>query len=133
MAAAIVACGGSSRPKVLTKPEWTARYGAAVSAVGTQLDFARSALDKGQRDAILSACNLLHDDLGPAEQALPVPNLTVDAALRTSLNDLSTGVEDCLQGARVASVASITERAMAELARARTELDTANRDITNWS
>jgi hypothetical protein len=107
-------------------------HGAAISAVNTELDFARSALDKGERDAILSACTLLNDDLVEARKAVPAPNSSVDAALRKGLDAVTLGASDCLQGARVASVASLNERAMAELTTARADMDAVNQAIANW-
>jgi hypothetical protein len=126
----VAGCGKSTSPT--TKAGWTKDHGASVATLSTQLDFARSALDKGDRQAILSACNLLRDDLADTRKALPVPNAGVDTALRQALGSVTTGVADCLQGARVASVASIVERAMAELGDARTRLDGANRAIASW-
>ncbi|HEX3542331.1 MAG TPA: hypothetical protein VHT75_18000 [Acidimicrobiales bacterium] len=124
--------GGGASTKASTKADWTAQHGAAIATARTQLGFARSTLDHGDRQAILSACNLLHDDLNDVQKALPVPNATVDSALRKAVASLSSGVSDCLQGARLASVASITERAMAELSDASTLMDTANQAIIDW-
>ena len=127
------ACGGPATSTTASaKADWTARHGPAIAAVRTQLGFARSALDAGDRQTILAACNLLQDDLNAARNALPVPNPAADSALRKGLSSTSTGDSDCLQGARLASVASIVERAMAELRDASALMDTANQTITDW-
>lgn len=129
----IAACGGgATSTKGSAKANWTAQHGAAIAAVRTQLGFARTALNAGDRQAILAACNLLQDDLSEGRKALPVPDPTADGALRKAFSTMSSGVSDCLQGARLASVASITERAMAELSDASTLMDMANQAIANW-
>ncbi len=130
--ALLAGCGGSGAGTATSKADWVARHGAAITALNTQLDFARAALAKGDRTEILSACNLLHDDLTDARAVLPAPNPAVDAALRQGFDAVTTGAADCLQGARLADVASITERAMAELQDARTRMDSANRAIAAW-
>jgi hypothetical protein len=129
-----VSCGGSGGGgAATTKAQWQSRHGAAIAALSTQLDYARTALDNGQRDVILSACNLLHDDLTQARSAVPVPNSTVNAALQSALDAVSVADNDCIQGARIASSAALNEKAMAELTNARSQMDLANRAIANWT
>jgi len=125
------ACGGGSGGTT-DKAGWTTAHGAAVSAVSTDLDAARQALDTGQRPVILSACNQLQEDLVDARKGLPVPDTTVDRALRPALDAVGAGVPDCLEGARLASQASITEKAIAELRDARPKMDDANKAIAAW-
>ncbi|MGH9124362.1 MAG: hypothetical protein ACRDZ8_06500 [Acidimicrobiales bacterium] len=130
----VSACGGgSSNPTTLTKAQWESRYGAAVRAVSTQLDFARTDLDKGVQQDILDGCSLLRDDVTTAKGALPVPNAGANAALSKALTELTQGAADCIHGAQVASQASINEAAMRELTTSRTELDMANQAIAAWS
>ena len=116
----------------MTKSQWSSEHGAAVTALSQQLTFARTELNKGNQPDIIASCNLLHDDLTAAMKAVPAPNPTVDAALRKAFGAISVGDSDCLEGARLASVASITERAMAELTTARTDMDSANSAIAAW-
>lgn len=127
-------CGGSrGGGAASTKAQWQSRHGAAVAAVSKQLDYARTALNNGQRDVILPACNLLHDDLTQARSAVPVPNPTVNAALQSALDAVSVAAADCIQGARIASSAALNEKAMAELSNARSRMDLANQAIANWT
>ncbi len=131
---ALTACGGGSDDGVATnKAEWEERHGAAVAAVSTDLDQAQQALSGGQRQLIISACTQLQEDLVEARKALPVPNPSVDAALRSALDAIEAGVPDCLDGARIANQAHITETAIAEFRDARPKMDEANRAIAEWS
>ncbi len=127
-------CGGgdSGNGAAADKSEWEERHGEAVQAVSLDLDSARDALSKGDRPVILSSCNQLEEDLAEARKALPVPDPTVDGALRAALDAIQAGVPDCLQGARVASQASITESAIAKFRDARPKMDDANAAIAAW-
>ncbi len=127
-------CGGDSDDGAATdKAEWEEKHGAAVAAVSTDLDEARQALSGGQRQLIISACTQLQEDLVEAREALPVPDPTVDAALRSALDAIEAGVPDCLEGARLANQAHITETAIAEFRDARPKMDEANRAIADWT
>jgi hypothetical protein len=125
----IVACGSGSAKPGSAESNWAAQHGPTVEALRTELTFARSDLDKGQQQDILAACNLLHDDLAAVSATLPAPDPTVNSDLHGALAILTSGVTDCLQGARLASVASLNERAMAELSAASSRLDTASQAI----
>ncbi len=88
LALAVGACGGDSEEGAATnKADWEKRHGPAVAAVSADLDQARQALSGGQRQLIISACTQLQEDLVDARKALPVPNPSVDAALRRALDD----------------------------------------------
>ena len=128
------ACGGSDSgdSAAADKSEWEERHGEVVQAVSVDLDAARDALSKGDRPVILSSCNQLQEDLADARKSLPVPEPTVDGALRAALEAIESGVPDCLQGARVASQASITESAIAKFRDARPKMDEANAAIAAW-
>lgn len=129
---ASAACGGGSGGPAADKQTWEERHGADVRAVSIDLDAARQALDKGDRRVILSSCNQLEEDLAAARKGLPVPEPAVDGALRSALDAVESGVPDCLQGARVASEAAITERAIAKFGDARPKLDEATAAIAAW-
>jgi hypothetical protein len=131
-AAVAVGCGGGSGGGATDKAGWTKAHGAAVSAVSTDLDAARQALDTGQRPSILSSCNQLQEDLVDARKGLPVPDATVDGALRAALDAVGAGVPDCLEGARLANQASVTEKAIAEFRDARPKLDDADKALAAW-
>ncbi|MDQ6615244.1 MAG: hypothetical protein M3083_10970 [Actinomycetota bacterium] len=125
-------CGGGSSGKPATKAQWLTQHGTATSAVGTELEQARTALMAGDRQAVLGACSLLGDDVTEARKGLPVPDAATDAALRRGLDAVGVGAADCLQGARVASNASLNEKAMAELTDARARMDAADRALAAW-
>lgn len=125
--------GGSDDGAASTKAEWEQKHGAAVAAVSTDLDQARQALSGGQRQVIISACTQLQEDLVEARKALAVPDPSVDGALRIAFDAIDAGVPDCLQGARVANQAHITESAIATFRDARPKMDEANRAIAAWT
>ena len=130
----LAACGGGSDDGAAkNKAEWEEKHGQAVAAVSTDLDQARQALSSRQRQVIISACTQLQEDLVEARKALPVPNPSVDGILRTALDAVEAGVPDCLDGARIANQAHITETAIAEFRDARPKLDEANRAIAEWT
>jgi hypothetical protein len=129
-----VGCGGGSDGTTgpASKAQWTSRHGAAIAAVDTELDLARTALSAGDRQSILGACTLLSDDVGEARKGLPVPDTRTDSELRHGLDSVGVGAADCVQGARVASVASLNEKAMAELGDARAAMDAAKQALAAW-
>lgn len=129
-----VGCGGGSNGTTApaTKAQWTSRHGAAIAAVDTELDLARTALSAGDRQAILGACTLLSDDVVEARKGLPLPDTKTDSELRHGLDSVAVGAADCVQGARVASVASLNEKAMAELGDARAAMDAAKQALAAW-
>jgi hypothetical protein len=131
VASTTVGCGGDS-DDATTKAGWTEKHGAAVKAVSGDIDSSRSALSGGQRPDILASCNQLEEDLASARKGLPVPDPSSDAALRKALDTTSAGAADCLQGARIANQAAITEKGIAELRDARGQLDDAQKAIDAW-
>lgn len=128
----IGACGGGSGGAATNKADWQKRYGPAVSAVSTDVDSADEALGKGDRPGVLSTCNQLQDDLAGARKALPVPDPTVDAALRSGLDAVSTAVPTCIRGGQVANEARVVEQAQREMKAARTKMDDADKAIAEW-
>jgi hypothetical protein len=124
--------GGSSGPAATTKAGWSNQHGAAVKAVSTELDLAQATLTAGNQQNIIGDCSLLRDDVTEARKVLPVPDATVDAALRQALDSVDVGAADCVQGGRVASNATLNEKAMAELKTARVKMDAANQALAAW-
>ena len=134
MALVAGACrSGSAGTKVAAnRSGWVKDHGADVMAVSRDLDAARQAVDKGDRPVILSTCNQLQDDLAAARKGLPAPDPSVDSALRAGLDAVAAGVPDCLQGARLASQASVTEKAQAKFNDARPKMDAVDKAIADW-
>ena len=127
------ACGGGSAGgAATTKADWQKRYGPTVAAVSLDVDSANDALSKGDRPSVLSSCNQLQDDLAGARKGLPVPDPTVDTAVRGGLDAVGTAVPTCIHGGKVANQASIVEEAQREMKAARTKMDDANKAIADW-
>jgi hypothetical protein len=128
---ALGACGGSSGGGS-TKAAWTARHGAAITALNTDLQTARDTLSSLQRTDILSNCNQLRDSLNEARKGLPVPDPTSNTALQTALDAVGVGTEDCVSGARGPDIPQL-EKSFRELREAATLMDVANRTLANWA
>lgn len=128
------ACGGGGGSgNANTKAGWTKAHGPIVSTTSIDIDVANQALDAGQRPDVLAACNQLNEDLPKARKALPVPDPTVDGALRATLDVTNAAVTDCLEAARVGNQASLTEKAQREIKDARAKMDDTNKAIENWA
>jgi hypothetical protein len=135
LAGALVgACGGSSSDTgtATNKADWDKKNGPAVKAVSLDVDQANTALDKGDRVAILSVCNQLQSDLGDARKGLPVPDATADGALKPALDSVGTATDTCLQGAKNPNDAHLVEDAQRDMKAARTKLDDAQKALANW-
>jgi hypothetical protein len=134
LAGALVAgCGGDSGGGAAPdKSDWDKRHGAAVKAVSLDVDAANGALDKGDRPVILSSCNQLQEDLADARKSLPVPDATVDGALRPALDAAGAAATTCIQGGRTANDNKIVEQAQREMKDARARLDDAQKAIAAW-
>ncbi len=130
LAVAVGGCGGGA--EVDDKAGWEAEHGDALAALSTDLDAARQELSRGDRALVLSSCNQLKTAVAETREGLPVPDPAADGALRRALDQLSTGADDCVTGARQASEAHAVEKAIAELKGARTALDEAEAAIRNW-
>jgi len=127
------ACGGGSdEGGAATKAGWEKKHGSLVKVVSDDIDRANQALNAGQRPVVLSECTQLQEDLADAKKAVPAPDGTVDAALRTAFAATDTGVKTCIEGARVASDASIVEKAQREMKTARETYTAAQDAIAAW-
>src|SRR5687768_7081284 len=100
------ACGGSENGEAANKAEWEEKHGSAVSITSDDLDRSVQALNAGQRPVVLSTCTQLEEGLVETRKALPVPDPSVDAALRSALDATGTAARTCVEGGRVASDAS---------------------------
>ena len=130
-AAVLAGCGGDSSSAGSSKGAWTASHGEAIAALSADLEVARSTLSSLQRPEILGSCNQLRDSLGQARTSLPVPDPAADAALRTALDAIAVGTEDCIQGARGPNIPQL-EGSFGELREAQKLMDVANRTIEAW-
>ena len=127
------ACGGSSDDgPAANKAEWEKKHGKTVAVVSDDIDRAVQALNAGQRPILLSECTQLMEDLNEANKAVPVPDARVDTALRSAFDATGTAVATCVEGARIASDASIVEKAQREMKFAREQYDTAQKAIEAW-
>lgn len=128
------ACGGGSDDEggASNKADWDKKYAGIVKSVSDDIDRAVQALNAGQRPVVLSECTQLTEDLAEAKKAVPVPDATVDAALRKGLDDTTTAAATCMEGGRVASDASIVEKAQREMKTARESYDKAQDAIAAW-
>src|SRR5688500_14766951 len=114
------ACGGSGdEGGAANKGEWEEKYGGIVKSVSDDIDRSVQALNAGQRPVVLQECTQLKEDMAEATKAVPVPDPTVDAALRKAFDDTTIAANTCVEGGRVASDASIVEKAQREMKVAR--------------
>ncbi len=125
--------GGSDSGGATNKAGWEKKYASAVKVVSDDLDRSIQALNAGERNVVLMSCTQLNEDLADARKATPVPDATVDAALKSALDATTTGVTTCLQGARLTSnQADTVEKAQREMKTARTSFDAAQTAIGAW-
>lgn len=132
LALVLGACGGGDEGTATTKADWDERHSAIVKIVSDDIDRSVQALNAGQRPVVLSECTQLRDDLVEARKAVPVPDATVDAAVRAAFDATGTAVDSCVEGARVASDAHQVEVAQAQMKTAREKYDLAQTAIANW-
>ena len=127
------ACGGGDdEGGAANKGDWEKKHGATVKVVSDDIDRAVQALNAGQRPVVLSECTQLQEDLVDAKKAVPVPDSTVNAALRKAFDDTTTAANTCVEGGRVASDASIVEKAQREMKAARESYSKAQDAIAAW-
>ena len=127
------ACGGDSDGSgAANKADWEKKHGSAVKVVSDDIDRSVQALNGGQRPVVLSECTQLKDDLVDARKAVPAPDGTVDAALRSALGAAETATTTCVEAGRIASDASIVEKAQREMKTARETYDVAQEAIAAW-
>lgn len=128
------ACGGGSdEGGAANKAEWEEKHASAVSVVSDDIDRSVQALNTGQRPVVLSECTQLKEDLVDARKAVPAPDPTVDAALRSAFEATETAATTCVEGGRVASDPHLVETAQAEMKTAREKYSAAQDAIAAWS
>lgn len=126
----LVACGGDSAGAT-SKAAWTARHGDALATLNKDLEMARATLSSLQRPDILGSCTQLRDSEQELRKGLPVPDEPSDAALRTGLDAIAVGVEDCVRGAQGPNIPQL-EKSFRELREAQTLMVVANRTLEAW-
>jgi hypothetical protein len=126
------ACGGGGATAESPKAAWTAKHGPAMAALNEDLQTARTTLSSLQRTDILGNCTQLRDSLNEARKGLPVPDPTVNDNLRTALDAIGVGTEDCVAGARGPDIPQL-EKSFRELREAQTLLEVANRNVEAWT
>jgi hypothetical protein len=127
------ACGGGNdEGGAANKAEWEKKYGAIVKSVSDDIDRSVQALNAGQRPVVLQECTQLREELAEAKKAVPVPDPTVDGALRAAFDATTAAVDTCVEGARVASDADKIEQAQAQMAHAREKYDAAQSAVAAW-
>jgi hypothetical protein len=126
----LVACSGGSG--TTTKASWTARHGPALDALDADLQAARTTLSSLQRPDILGTCGALRDSLAEARKGLPVPDKKSNDALRSALDLIALGTDDCFEGARGPNIPQL-EKSFSELREGATLLDLARRTIDAWT
>lgn len=124
--------GGDDGGGAANKAEWEKEHGSVVKVVSDDIDRAIQALDAGQRPVVLSECTQLREDLAEARKSVPAPDTNVDAALRAAFDATGTAAATCVEGGRVASDASIVEKAQREMKTARESYSAAQKAIDAW-
>ena len=127
----LAACGGDSDSGT-SKAAWTRKHGPALDALDTELEAARATLSSLQRPNILGSCTALRDSLNEARKGLPVPDQKSNTALRSALDLIALGTEDCFEGARGPNIRQL-EKSFSELREGDTLLDLARRTIDAWT
>src|SRR5829696_8314826 len=90
-----VGCGGgdSDEGGAANKADWEKKYGSSVSVASDDIDRSVQALDAGQQPVVRSACSQLQEDMVEARKSVPVPDGTVDAALRSAFDATDTAAK----------------------------------------
>ena len=128
---ALAACGRDAGDAT-SKAAWTKAHGPALDALKTELDAARATLSSLQRPDILGSCTALRDSLDEARKGLPVPDQKSNTALRSALDLIAQGTNDCFEGARGPNIPQL-EKSFSELREGDTLLDLARRTIDAWT
>jgi hypothetical protein len=124
--------GGSDSGGAANKADWEKKYGAIVKSVSDDIDRSVQALNAGQQPVVRSECAQLQEDLVEARKAVPVPDGTVDAALKSGFDATDKAAKTCVEGARVASNADLVEQAQREMKTARETYSAAQDAIAAW-
>ena len=130
------ACGGGDSGGATTKAAWQKKNGDLVAAYGRDLTDAVNTLNQGQRAATTGSCTQVADDAKDLRsKALPVPNPTVDSALRKAIDAGIAASDRCLKGAveTGSQGANDVEEAQRQFATASKSMDDADAAIKAWT
>ncbi|MGH9278217.1 MAG: hypothetical protein ACRD12_08925 [Acidimicrobiales bacterium] len=133
LAVLLGACGGGGGSSGGGKAGWEEDNGELVAAYSRDLDDAINNINQGARANTVGSCTQVDDDAKELDtQAFPVPDGTVDAALRRAVDAGKLAAASCIAGARGGGASDI-EKSQAEFAEARKALDEAQAAIAAWS
>jgi hypothetical protein len=133
--AALAGCGGDDGGGTQSKSAWQREHGDLFAAFEKDLDAAGDTINRGERQATISACTQLGDDAKEMrEEVFPVPNPAVDGPLRASVDLAVRAADNCVQGGRTSAEhgARQVEAAMRELTDARQRLLEAKAAMDAW-
>lgn len=131
--AAAPACGEDD--DTTTRAGWRTEHADLVAAYEKDLEAARDTINRGERQATISACTQLADDATEMRsEVFPVPDPAVDVPLRQSVDLALQGADDCIQGGRSSADAGArqVEAAMKEIADARQRYLEAKAAFEAW-
>lgn len=132
--AVLAGCGGGGGGgSAGTKAEWEEQNGQLVAAYSRSLDDAMNNINQGARANTVGSCTQVADDARELDdQAFPVPNPTVDAALRLAVDNGTKAAASCISGSGAGGARDI-EKAQVEFQDARRAMDDAESAISAWS
>lgn len=129
----LAACGGGDGGSAGSKAEWEEQNGELVTAYSRSLDDAMNNINQGARANTVGSCTQVRDDANELnDQAFPVPNQTVDAALRLAVDSGLRAAASCISGSGAGGARDI-EKSQVEFREARTAMDDAEDAISAWS
>ncbi|MDQ3980272.1 MAG: hypothetical protein M3314_12080 [Actinomycetota bacterium] len=134
LAAILVSCGEDG-DSAQSKDAWQEEHADLIAAYEKDLDAAGDTINRGEKQATISACTQLSDDAKEIkDEALPVPNPAVDGPLRQSVDIALTAADNCIQGGRTTEEhgARRVEAAMKELTDAHRKFLEAKAAIEAW-
>jgi hypothetical protein len=134
LAASLAGCGGDG-DSAQSKDAWQEEHAALIAAFEKDLDAAGDTINRGEKQATISACTQLSDDAKEMkDEVFPVPNPAVDGPLRQSVDIALTGADNCIQGGRTTEEhgARRVEAAMKEITDARQKFLEAKVAIEAW-
>ena len=134
LAVTMAACGDDGASGQ-TKDAWQKEHADLVAAYEKDLDAAGDTINRGEKQATLSACTQLSDDAKEMkDEVFPVPNPAVDGPLRQSVDIAITAANNCIQGGRSSAEhgARQVESAMKELTDARQKYLESKAALEAW-
>ena len=129
----LAGCGGGGGGKANDKASWQKDNGSLVTAFSKDIDDAITTITQGERNATVASCTQVQDDGNELRtKATPVPNATVDGALKKAIDLANQAAADCLKGAKNTDAREV-EAAQREFPDARKALNDAQSAINAWT